>query len=446
LIITMSVASNSSSASSRGGSVPKMSNLSVADVYDIAANIGKEFEVLIDSHGPEHVTPLMQKVISALEDLEKLAATRDQERETIDSLKTTISHLELEDTKKKEETQRNAKELEQIEEHYKQETRDLLSTVKRLQDENRKLASSLAKANERDSAFSEDGDVSTESYFEVELVNRLQTVVEKQRGQIKKLEQSNIEFKSDNEELRRQNEKLISCTRDLRRKLRTTQSQLHLLVDERAELTANVHDQQRELQQLQKQLGKATLECEELSQGSASLKGKVVYDEKDPHRPRFSLPELRDILQERNALKAKVSDLEDELAVFRPRPPTTNVAASVASPSRLRLAASITASECDCSYHSRKDLDHDDSVECEEARESDDPDLDPSDLPVQGPLPQEPEDAPWKRNDSGIRRFFRNSMSIFGSGPKTNKQDNWVLPTGGHHNEHNHSEHKQFLP
>ena len=71
--------------------------------------IGKEFEVLIDSHGPEHVTPLMQKVISALEDLEKLAATRDQERETIDSLKTTISHLELEDTKKKEETQRNAK-------------------------------------------------------------------------------------------------------------------------------------------------------------------------------------------------------------------------------------------------------------------------------------------------------------------------------------------------
>ena len=32
-------------------------------------------------------------------------------------------------------------------------------------------------------------------------MNRLQTVVEKQRGQIKKLEQSNIEFKSDNEEV-----------------------------------------------------------------------------------------------------------------------------------------------------------------------------------------------------------------------------------------------------
>jgi len=386
--------------------------LSVADVYDLAADIGKEFEVLIDSHGPEHVTQLMQKVISSLEHLEKLATLGDAERETIENLKTTISHLELEDTKKIEERQRNSKELEQIEEHYKQETRDLLSTVKRLQDENRKLASSLAAATERDSAFSEDA-FASESYFEVEIVEKLQSVVEKQRGQIKKLEQSNIEFKSDNEELRRKNEKLISCTKDIRRKLRTTQSQLHLLVDERAELTAKVHDQQRDLHQLQRQLGKAAMECEELSQ-TPSLKGKVIYDENDPQRPRFSLPELRDILQERNALKARVSDLEDELIVFRPRPPGTQLTApnATASPSRLRLAAAVSASDCDCSYHSRKGVEHDDSIECEEAQEDQEEDEDPNDLPVQGPLPQEPEDAPWKRNDSGVRRFFRN-ISIF---------------------------------
>ena len=52
-----------------------------------------------------------------------------------------------------------SQELEQIEDHYKQETRDLLNTVKRLQDENRKLANSLVAANERDSAFSEDGNL-----------------------------------------------------------------------------------------------------------------------------------------------------------------------------------------------------------------------------------------------------------------------------------------------
>ena len=70
---------------------------------------GKEFEVLIDSHGPEHVTQLMQKVISALEHLERMAAVRDQECETIETLRTTISHLELEDNKKNEERQRNNK-------------------------------------------------------------------------------------------------------------------------------------------------------------------------------------------------------------------------------------------------------------------------------------------------------------------------------------------------
>ena len=48
---------------------------------------------------------------------------------------------------------------------------------------------------------------------------------------------------------------------------------------------------------MQRQLGKAAQECQELSQATSDLKGKVVYDENDPQRPRFSLPELRDILQ-----------------------------------------------------------------------------------------------------------------------------------------------------
>ena len=122
---------------------------------------GKEFERLIDSHGPEHVTELMQKVISALEHLEQFASSADSERDTIECLQRTVTHLELEEAKKVEERQRNDLELQQIEEHYKQETRDLLATVKKLQDENRKLASSLAAAHEqsRDSAFSEDGEI-----------------------------------------------------------------------------------------------------------------------------------------------------------------------------------------------------------------------------------------------------------------------------------------------
>ena len=44
-----------------------------------------------------------------------------------------------------------------------------------------------------------------------------------------------------------------------------------------------------------------------------------MYDRDDPSRPRFTMTELKEILYERNELKARVSDLEDELEVYRPR-------------------------------------------------------------------------------------------------------------------------------
>lgn len=51
------------------------------------------------------------------------------------------------------------------------------------------------------------------------------------------------------------------------------------------------------------------------------LTNKAVYDLDDPNRPRFTTAELKEILHERNELKAKVSDLEDELEMYRPKRP-----------------------------------------------------------------------------------------------------------------------------
>lgn len=48
------------------------------------------------------------------------------------------------------------KELEQIEEHWRQESHDLVAMVTRLQEENRKLSSSLAER--RDNFSDESGD------------------------------------------------------------------------------------------------------------------------------------------------------------------------------------------------------------------------------------------------------------------------------------------------
>ena len=176
-----------------------------------------------------------------------------------------------------------------------------MTTIKRLQEENRKLSSSLTAATERDSAFSED-----ESYIEIDLVNKLQGIVEKQREQIRGLEGNLSDVKSDLEEMKSQNEKLSGSNKDLRRKLRQSQSQLHCLVDERAELQVTLQDAQRETAILARRLGLATRENEELAQSACSepnLAGKVIYDLEDPNRPRFTLAELKDILQERNSLK-----------------------------------------------------------------------------------------------------------------------------------------------
>ena len=83
------------------------------------------------------------------------------------------------------------------------ETKDYLTTIKKLQEENRKLPSSLTTATERDSAFSED-----ESLFEIDLVNKLQGIVKKQWQQIHSLEGNLSNVKSDLEEMKSQNEKL----------------------------------------------------------------------------------------------------------------------------------------------------------------------------------------------------------------------------------------------
>lgn len=48
------------------------------------------------------------------------------------------------------------------------------------------------------------------------------------------------------------------------------------------------------------------------------LNNKAIYDLDDPDRPKFTTNELKDILTERNDLKTRVNELEDELSQYRP--------------------------------------------------------------------------------------------------------------------------------
>lgn len=72
------------------------SDISVVDVYDLASEIGKECEKIIDRYGAETVTSLMPKVVNALEMLETLASRNENENTTIQTLTDRVTSLESE--------------------------------------------------------------------------------------------------------------------------------------------------------------------------------------------------------------------------------------------------------------------------------------------------------------------------------------------------------------
>ena len=47
--------------------------------------------------------------------------------------------------------------------------------------------------------------------------------------------------------------------------------------------------------------------------------GGIIINMRDPDRPRFTLNELREVLLERNELKSKLYEVEEELAYYKPK-------------------------------------------------------------------------------------------------------------------------------
>ncbi|VDK68172.1 unnamed protein product, partial [Anisakis simplex] len=111
-------------SSCRSPSQSPSKHITVVDVYDLAASIGKDFERIIDQFGNDAVRQLMPKievikvqlikiemikvqlikirVISALETLESLANHNERENEEIVSLRKTVERLENEKQAKRQ--------------------------------------------------------------------------------------------------------------------------------------------------------------------------------------------------------------------------------------------------------------------------------------------------------------------------------------------------------
>lgn len=88
------------------------------------------------------------------------------------------------------------------------------------------------------------------------------------------------------------------------------------LCEERADFLAQLQDQHREIVLLKRSLGLAEKENEDLTK---------PHDENDPNRPRYTTNELKEIMSERDDLKSRICDLEEELKACKPLDPAESI-------------------------------------------------------------------------------------------------------------------------
>lgn len=194
---------------------------------------------------------------------------------------------------------------------------------------------------------------------EAQVIQNLTLQLEKQRDELKAKDREILENSAELDQLTIQLDRLKNAGRESRKRQKILQMQIRTLCEERADFLAQMQDQHREIVTLKQRLGIAEKENEDL-----------ICSKEEDDKPRFTTAELKEVLSERNELKHRINDLEEELAACKPLPDKSEATSAKES--------EVTKDE-----------------EEEEER------------PVQGPLPCDPDDAPWKKtdSDSGIRKL-----------------------------------------
>ncbi|KAK2837225.1 hypothetical protein Q5P01_014437 [Channa striata] len=377
--------------------------LTVVDVYDIAAVLAQEFERVIDRFGCEALVGLVPKVVRVLELLEALV-TRGAAGQEAEDLRTELDRLRQERSDRFEQERKHQKELEQVDDTWRGEVQDLLSQITQLQSENKKLLGNLSLI---ESAVTEEDVQKQEGMSEKErqVMKKLKDLVDKQKDEIRAKDHELTLRKEDAEALQMQQHRLMRLNQDLRHRIGVMEAQGKALIQQRAELEAAAQARQQELgtwqlevSRLKKELQELELEREvtEIERSTitrsemlfpappqtslagvssngikpnsvwaecggdpgfmtncdrspslllASSKGNNNEEkgdeddnttamllkasnateeeeetdglEQESDKPRFTLQELRDVLQERNELKAQVFMLQEELAYYK---------------------------------------------------------------------------------------------------------------------------------
>ncbi|KAM8828258.1 RILP-like protein 1 isoform 7-T7 [Spinachia spinachia] len=323
-----------------------VADLTVMDVYDIAAAVGQEFERIIDRHGCDAPSRLMPKVVRVLEILEVMVSRGRGSAET-EELRLELDALRLERMERLEKEKKHRKELELVEDVWRGEAQDLLTQIALLQEENKSLLSNFSSKDPMSEEDLQRHEGMTER--ERQVMKKLKEVVDKQRDEIRAKDRELALKNEDVEALQQQQSRLMKINHDLRHKISVVEAQGKALIGQKVELEAGAQARGQEVGALRQEVARLRERlhgdlppqnpedppphppspaeealCEEEAGG---------LDPKDPNRPRFTLQELRDVLHERNELKAKVFLLQEELSYYKSEETEDDIFTSSSSPS-----------------------------------------------------------------------------------------------------------------
>ncbi|XP_044029416.1 RILP-like protein 1 isoform X6 [Siniperca chuatsi] len=307
-----------------------VADLTVMDVYDIAAVVGQEFERIIDQYGCEALSRLMPKVVRVLEILEVMVSRNSISPET-EELRLELDKLRLERLDRLEKEKKHRKELELVEDVWRGEAQDLLSQIAQLQEENKSLLTNMSIKDPMSEEDLQRHEGMTER--ERQVMKKLKEVVDKQRDEIRAKDRELTLKNEDIEALQQQQSRLMKINHDLRHKISVVEAQGKALIEQKVELEAGAQARGQEVSALRQEVTR----LRERLQGDLPAHNPEepppqppspaeealceeesgALDPKDPNRPRFTLQELRDVLHERNELKAKVFLLQEELAYYK---------------------------------------------------------------------------------------------------------------------------------
>ncbi|XP_006006159.1 rab-interacting lysosomal protein isoform X2 [Latimeria chalumnae] len=301
-----------------------IATLSVEDVYELAGLIGTEVEKLIGTFGRPSVEGLIPQIVKVLELLEGFAVRRckvSREEELLRALQ----DFQTRAAGKKEDPERElgngdpdrcgrvsavmlSQDLELKLTTWQKKAQDLEKQLSELKEENQQLLIQLGESQTQ-----EDSELKKER----EVMLKLKQVVDRQRDELRAQDHELKCRGRDVDALQEQLERFMKMNQELRHKLSISQTQLQSALQRRTEVETSLQLKEKELERMVDRLK----EAQELNPGKAApeidLKPSPAVDPKDPNRPCFTKQEVRQIVHERNELKANLFLMQEELAYYQ---------------------------------------------------------------------------------------------------------------------------------